>query len=180
MTQSSVAVLTPSLPERSLLLDEARASVVAQTIGVEHLVGVDVSREGSAIIRNRLAADTHADWFLLLDDDDVLDTDYVETLLPHLEDADVVYPWCRVEGSRWSPNRLYRKGALAKGNFIPVTAMIRRSMWESLDGLRPSKGYEDWDLWRRAEAAGARFVCVPEVLWTYRIHGGNTLNNFTS
>lgn len=176
MEGHSVAVLTPTLPERALLLREARASVAAQTVSVEHLVGVDRDREGPSVTRNRLAASRpDADWYLPLDDDDLLDADFVETLLPHLAGADVVYPWCRVEGKDdWTPNRLFTPELLLKANFIPVTALVRAELWREVGGMpEPPEGRvqpgEDWEFWRLCLGAGAVFRCLPEVLWTYRV-----------
>jgi glycosyltransferase involved in cell wall biosynthesis len=177
MTRSSVAVLTPSLPERRSLLEQCRASVAAQTFAVTHLVGVDEAREGPSVIRNRLAAASNTDWLLPLDDDDLIDPDCVETLLAHADGADVVYPWCRVEGSTWSPNRLFRAKTLAKHNYIPVTALVSRDLWETVGGWRVAPHSEDWLFWRDCVAAGARFVCVPEILWTYRIQAAGTSRN---
>jgi glycosyltransferase involved in cell wall biosynthesis len=177
------------LPERQSLLDECRASVAAQTFPVTHLVGVDEAREGPSAIRNRLAAASNTDWLLPLDDDDLLDPDCVEALLAaaYLDGitdkeaaapaADVIYPWCRVEGSTWSPNRLFRAKALAQTNFIPVTALISRAMWEKVGGWRPAPHSEDWIFWRDCLQAGATFTCVPEVLWTYRIRAAGTSRN---
>ncbi len=66
-----IAVLTATLPSRSQLLNECHASVLAQTVPVQHLVWIDHDREGPAAIRNRLAKETGADWLLALDDDDL-------------------------------------------------------------------------------------------------------------
>lgn len=169
----SFAFLTATLPGRESLLDECRASVAAQTVPASHLVGVDASREGPATIRNRLAADTHADWLIPLDDDDVVDPSFLETLLPFLAGGDVVYPWCRVEDfvdglPVWTPNRLFRAESLLRFNFIPVTACVRRSLWEAVGGMPEGVTVEDWRFWLRCLAEGARFVCVPEVRFTYR------------
>lgn len=160
------------------MLDECKAAVAAQTIACEHLVGVDTDREGPSAIRNRLAASTDADWLLPLDDDDLLDPGYLKALQPHLDGADVVYPWCRVEGKPdWTPNRLYRPETLLRGNAIPVTSLIRRELWEQVGGWRRVE-FEDYDFWRRCLGAGARFRCVPEVLWTYRIMESGTSRNY--
>src|SRR5438445_805557 len=104
-----VCVITATLPERASLLEECCASVLAQTVECEHLVGVDEAREGPSVIRNRLAASTDADWLLPLDDDDLLDPTCVERLLAVSDAADVVYPWCRMVGRTdgWVPNKLF-------------------------------------------------------------------------
>lgn len=169
----SFAFLTATLTDRQSLLEECRASVSAQTVAAEHLVGVDVSREGPATIRNRLAADTDADWLIPLDDDDLVDADFVERLTPHLDGADVVYPWCRVKDflpglPPWTPNRLFRAENLLRFNFIPVTAMVSHELWDAVGGMPENVANEDWRFWQRCLAEGARFRCVPEVVWTYR------------
>lgn len=163
-----MSVLTPTLPERSRLLHECKQSVAAQTVPAEHLVVTDTQKEGPGVLRNRLAETACGDWLLPLDDDDVLDPPFLEILLPYTHDFDVVYGWCRVEGIDWTPNRLFRADTLKRYNFIPVTALIRKSLFQRVGGFMDTKP-EDWDLWKRCLEAGARFKCVDEVVWTYRV-----------
>lgn len=183
----SVAVITPTIAERSSLLEDCIASVAAQTVPVEsHRVLEDVDGEGPSIMRNRLAALSTSEWLLPLDDDDTLDPDYVEVMSPHLtDDVDIVYSWCRVDGlADWTPNRLFNAALLLKGNFIPVTACVRRSVWAEVDGwpepperLQPG---EDWEFLKLCLGAGAVFHLVPEVLWTYRIQAGSRNRHLAS
>ena len=168
-------MITPTLPERSELLRECKSSVQVQTVSVRHLVGEDTDREGPSVVRNRLVGSSETDWILPLDDDDTLDPDYVEVIQPHLtDDVDVVYSWCRVEGlPDWTPNRLFNDALLLKGNFIPVTACVRKSLWEEVGGWpeppdRAQPG-EDWEFWKLCLGAGAVFKLVPEVLWVYNV-----------
>lgn len=177
MSESLVTVFTPTITGREHFLVECRASVAAQTLSpLEHLVELDEFRSGPGFISNRVVSKASGKWLVPLGDDDLLDPDFLSMLWPHTANADVVYCWCRVDGSPWCPNRLYRKGTLRDGNYIPATALIRKSLWEKLGGYNVKHKYEDWDFWLRAENEGARFVCVPEVLWTYRQHGGNLFN----
>jgi len=138
---------------------------------------VDYERVGPAMMLNRMlpacsAAD--ADWVAQLADDDLADPHHLELLAEHSEDADIVYSWCRVEGRSFNPNREFDEAALRASNFIPATTMIRTSLCTQLGWRSDSThGFEDWDFWLRALDAGARFVCVPEVSWTYRFHGAN-------
>lgn len=168
-----VCVITPSLPGRASLLEQCKASVAAQTVAVEHLVGVDEAREGPSVIRNRLAASTDADWLLPLDDDDVLDPSCIATLLEHADGADVIYPWCRMIGRTdgWVPNKLFSRVNLFQANYIPITALIRHSLFDVCGGFQ-SVPLEDWVLWQWIELHGGRFRCVPEILWSYRHHAG--------
>lgn len=170
---STVSVLTATLASRASLLTECRASVDAQTHPCEHLVLEDSLREGPQAIRNRLATGSVSDWLLPLDDDDLLDPDCVEVLLAASADADIVYPFCRVEGRDdfYVVNKLWCERSLFLQPFIPVTALVRRDFFVMLGGYR-NVPLEDYDLFKRAVLHGARFVCVPEVVWSYRFIDG--------
>ena len=167
-----IAVVTASLPERVDFRADCMASVAAQTLApVAHVVMVDYERAGPAAMLNRMLPAcfaARADWIAQLADDDL------ELLAAHSADADIVYSWCRVEGRSFNPNREFDAAALRASNYIPATTMIRTRLCTQL-GWRSDAphGFEDWDFWLRALDAGARFVCVPEVSWTYRFHGAN-------
>jgi GT2 family glycosyltransferase len=193
-----VAVLTPSLPERGDLLAEAVESVRAQSLApAVHAIGIDYDDVGIGAMLNGLARGTDAEWLARLDDDDLLKPNHLAVLSARADEADIVYSWCEVapvngetptpsvlgEGG-WVPNQDFDADRLREGNYIPATALVRRSLWEKIGGwLEDGWGFrtprkdpaatEDWDFWLRALDADARFVCVPEVTWTYRYHGGN-------
>lgn len=190
---ASIAVITPSLPTRADKLADACASVSAQTLPASvHLVGVDHARKGSVAVRNELVAAAHGcEWVAFLDDDDVLYPNHLELLhgAATRENADIVYSWCDVTGrAGWNPSRHFDPQALRRGNYIPITCLVRRSTLAELGGFRPYdqwpaelqtfdggtfNGHEDWDLWLRALDAGARFHCVPEPTWRYQLHPGS-------
>lgn len=177
----TVAVITPSLPTRTNQLLRAMLSVTGQThLPDRHLVAVDYQRAGSAAVRNQLvdAADAAGiDWVAPLDDDDWLAPNHLQLLLAASRTADVVYSYCQVTGrDGWNPNRGFDPAALRRGNFIPITTLIRTELWRDLDGWRDSSecehGWEDWDFWVRALDIDATFVCVPETTWVYNFHPG--------
>ena len=196
-----VAVLTPTLPSRPELLAEAVASVNAQSLRpVAHLIGVDHEEMGIGGTLNRLASSADADWLARLDDDDLIDPSHLETLAARTNEADILYSWCRIvprstNGSEppypsvigrsgWTPNQTFDPERLHASNYIPATALIRKSLWHELGGWQragygvagspaSAEGTEDWDFWLRALEAGARFLCIPTVTWSYRYHGGN-------
>lgn len=172
----TVSVLTASLPSRAGMLAECMASVAAQTFApIEHLIGIDHARNGPAIVRSRLLDAASGKWIAVLDDDDVLLPAHLAALISASGLADIVYSFCEVEGRSWSPNREFDPDVLRRSNYIPITALIRADLARDLDGWRidAAHGWEDWDFWLRALDAGARFVCVPQITWRYRFHGGN-------
>lgn len=167
----TVAVITPTLPERHDLLEQAMDSVHRQTVRPnEILVGIDLDGEGPAVIRNRLADQTKAEWLAFLDDDDVWYPHHLETLLGKAHGADVVYPDCEVTGNHpgLTCNADFNREALERGNYIPVTVLIRRAAFNAGGQFNPADRFEDWGLWLRLSRLGARFVHVPVVTWCYR------------
>lgn len=167
----TVAVVTAALAERADWLGEAVASVGAQTRPPDrHLVEVTHTREPEATVLNRLIEAAACDAYLVLCDDDLLLPGCLERCERALESADVVYPYCRVEGrDEWSPNTDPFPG-------LPMTALIRTDLWVKLGGYRPCAEtgvWADTNFYGRALAAGARTVKLPEELWVYRFHGQN-------
>lgn len=170
MSDPLVSVLTPSIPERSQLLLECRASVKAQTAAVlwEHLVRVDEAREGCAVTMNRLADDAEGKWLLPLADDDLLLPGCLESLLARSRDADIIYSPPLVTGNE---DRFWFFQAPPA---IPSCALIRHELWVELGGYDESLvREEDRDLWVKATNAGARFHRVDDPCWVYRQHAGN-------
>lgn len=147
--------------------------MIAAGLAAWHFRAVDHDRDGPGAVRNKLAARTNADWLLPLDDDDLIDADYLDVMLPHCEDADVVYSWCRVEDhgeglEPWSPNRLFTPETLLHYNYIPVTALYSHAIWDRVGGMPAAGEVEDHKFHLRLLAAGARYRCVDQQLWTYR------------
>jgi glycosyltransferase involved in cell wall biosynthesis len=171
-----VWVCTPTLPERTKLLRECQASVVAQTSPVtHHLVFVDRHREGPGTIRNRLAHEVpDGAWITFLDDDDLWKPHHVATLMPHLcsTDWDVVYTLADISGRPgWDPQQeTFDPDRLRRANFIPLCGVAIRAEFFKLIGGFPTEGwlYEDWGMLLGLLDAEARFLCVPERTWTYR------------
>lgn len=175
-----VSAITAAIPSRLDRLAEAAESVRAQTVPVdEHLIGIDYARRGTARVVTQLALAARNEWVATLEDDDLWLPNHVAVLRQgvweHEDHVDILYPYCRVEGRDWSPNAPFDPERLKRENYIPATALIRRSLIADLGGWREGvqHGWEDWDFWLRALAAGARFACVPVVTWIYRFHGGN-------
>lgn len=175
---SEITVVTPITPSRldptpsgEVMVTTALRSVAAQTVAPHtHLTRVDYEKAGAVATRNALVASVDTEWFVPLDDDDILQRPFIATLAPHLKGADVVYGRPYVHGSDWTPYRYsFDARDLRKQNYIPATAIIRRSLWEALGGYADVRD-EIWDFWLRAVDAGARFRHVTETLWVYRFH----------
>jgi Glycosyltransferase like family 2 len=186
-----LSILTPSIPSRARWLEEAKASVDAQTVRpAAHLIHVSPPESpriaGVVNARNALCRMAETAWVGGLDDDDLLLPHHVETIAPYLGLAvDVVYTLAegQTEEGRnvngLSPAELV--GLLEERNVVPSTATVRlEALWGvggwSAQGFDPVTHLygegpvwaEDWHLWLRLARAGARFVCVPVATWRYR------------
>lgn len=179
MSELDVTVIMASLPERVELRAEAIDSIARQTRPPAHVrYQVDVNRRGPVATFNAVAGSVETEWLFPFADDDLMDPEHFEALEGELTGrADIVYSWCRVTGRPEIPQDLYQVPLepierIRQANFIPGAAAIRTSLFRELGGYREPSNlirHEDWDLWLRALNAGARFVCVPRVTWTYRV-----------
>jgi glycosyltransferase involved in cell wall biosynthesis len=172
VTGVDLTLVTVTQPKRRVLLPEMQASVAAQTVlPAAHVVVWDLGAGFEATV-NRAVGMVETDFYCLVDDDDLLLPDHVETLSANLT-ADVVWSWVEVRGRDWNPNSGYVPGLLQNRNYIPSNHAFRTSLFRELDGYRKVAGWADHDLLKRAESAGATFLNVPKVTWVYRFHGEN-------
>lgn len=163
-------VVTVSIPERHELLQEAAASLRAQTIGpVPWLLRIDQPEvfgpHHIATQRNILLKAVETPWIAVLDDDDLFDPEYLEIMADHLDGADVVYSFCRARGhvqSEFDPERLKRE------NYIDGEACIRTEALREVGGYPVNDVAEDIQLWHRLINRQAVFRCVPQELRDHR------------
>ncbi len=172
---AKVAIITPSLPSRSNLLVECKASVSKQDWNGEilHVIGLDEYGEGPSKLRNRLikGLDPSYEWVAFVDDDDKLLPYHIDTLVSNSNGADVVYSDCFEEGftKTWK-TRGFNFDAVRADNYIPITVLFRRSVFEKVGGFPIEPPGEDQWLFLNAASAGARFAYVPRQTWVYRKH----------
>lgn len=167
-----VSVITATIPGRERFLEECKASVTAAGgfVDLEHLVMLDEHREGCSVMCNRMVEQATGDWLFLLADDDLVLPHGIQRLLEASENADVVYSPPLVWGLH-DPWWFFQAPPA-----IPATALIRKSLWDTLGGYDvTAKREEDRKLWTAAVERGYRFVRVDDQpTWIYRLgHGGN-------
>lgn len=202
MTDADVAVVIPTIPGREQLLARARASVDAQRLQPRQVITeYDVNRTGAAATRNRALEKVTTKWVAWLDDDDELLPWHIDALVSTGErtGADLVYSYAQFVGGRdplattldgrlviplgvpfgWAQ----RRHLIERGNFIPVTNLIRTELVRRVGGFPEPHSFptvsesgdcEDYGLLLRLLEAGATFVHEPVVSWRYHFHSSNT------
>jgi len=171
-----IAVLTPSKESRDVLREECRQSVRMQKLppGI-HLLEIDNRGLGPEEICNRMVAglDRGYDWLAFLDDDDIFLPWHLERLAAASEGMDVVYSKSQLDLGY----RDFDAAELRKRNYISVTSLVRRSIFEAVGGFEkftPTVSY-DWSLWLKILDKGGKFRFVPEVTWIYRIQNDSMI-----
>jgi glycosyltransferase involved in cell wall biosynthesis len=137
---------------------------------------VQQSNMGVARARNRGVVEARGELIVFLDADDILEPTFIERTYEALERTNAAYAYtdARTFGPRASlvPIRPFDGNALFEGNFIPVTALLKKSVFLEVGGFDPSwPAHEDHELWARLFVRGHYGVLVPEPLFRYRFHG---------
>lgn len=166
---ADISVVTATIPSRTALLAQAITSVANQTLQpAEHLIAVDLHRNGGGATKNRLIQSARCEWIAILDDDDMLKANHLEVLLENSHGADIVASYAEGPGyTRWY-NVPFDPENLKLGNNVGHNALIKKDLFDRIGMFGDEHGY-DWTFWARAYAAGAKFVVVPTVTWVYRI-----------
>ncbi|AEI39229.1 glycosyltransferase [Paenibacillus mucilaginosus] len=132
------------------------------------------TNQGPAAARNHGASISKGEYILFLDCDDLIDPTYLEKavwVLTKHSHLSFVYPSVQHFGAMndvYLP-RTYNYKALLEDNYIVVSSLMRKRVWSDINGFDTGMGgYEDWDFWIRAGAAGHEGYWWREPLFFYR------------
>ncbi|WP_405210803.1 glycosyltransferase family 2 protein [Dokdonia sp. Asnod2-E02] len=143
---------------------------------------------GLSSARNAGIAISRGDFILPLDADDLIHSDYLQKLLPVIENNDAIeVVSCYSIFFRNTIDNVVntRKptgttiDALLYENMIMATSLYRKESWNRVGGYDESMkdGFEDWDFWISILKDGAEFKIVPEFLFYYRKAAASMLTN---
>lgn len=195
LAQAVQSVFNQTWPAIELVVSEDGGDTQKELVGTlarRAPDGVEVRylsnpRLGRSATGNAALRAATAPYFLFLDDDDLLYADHIETLMRSLTD----HPECRaayapglevvtrvdpargryVEACELRPTGLWRPwdyAALLEDNYIVVSALASRSLYEERGGFDPEvEMLEDWNLWMRY-GFGNAFAYVPKITMLYR------------
>jgi glycosyltransferase involved in cell wall biosynthesis len=141
--------------------------------------GIKVIRQenkGLAGARNAGVNVAQGEYIFPLDADDRMRSGWIEAAIEILDSdpqVGVVYGDTQCFGTetgRWCGGPFDSERLLTR-NYIPCSALYRRSIWEQNNGYQsgmPVQGMEDWDFWLGAHERGWRFAYLPQVFFDYR------------
>lgn len=186
LSSADVTVITATIPPRVGMLEKSLNSVANQTVKpMAHLVEVDLHHTGAAATRDRLLSRVDTEWVAILDDDDELLPEHLETLLNAAEGNDLVYSHFRYSNlpDAGHLERYFNKPwSNEKPHQIAVTWLARTQSLLDIGGF--SEGFdplarnvdetgnrlgEDYWIVLKLVKANARIVHVPKVTWIYHV-----------
>lgn len=134
--------------------------------------------QGLVNARNNGIKIAQGKYICCLDADDTIESTYIEKCIEVLEsqlEIGFVYSLVRIFGDEnkiWY-TRHFEINRLLKYNYISVSAIFRKELWERVGGYNPNMtyGYEDWDFWLSISETGTRGFLIREVLFNHRRHG---------
>lgn len=133
--------------------------------------------QGVSTARNNAAAAAGGKYILFLDADDMLYPDSIARLMARLQNAstDTGYAYGQMEyfdsRSGIFPSQEFDPQALARGNYICATSLIRKDAFDAAGGF--DRGFahrEDWEFYIRLLHKGYRGAFLAESVLRYRKH----------
>lgn len=167
----TVSIIVATFGDRETwdkLAQRAMASVANQTQQPTQLHRVHA--DALHVARNRGVAMSSSDWIIVLDADDELHPNYVESMLKC--DGDVRYP--SVERFYWNgkhdPPSMIRPGkTLLNYSHIIIGAMVRRELFLKVGGFDDWPVWEDWHFWMKCWVAGASIMPCKDAIYQSHI-----------
>jgi glycosyltransferase involved in cell wall biosynthesis len=154
---------------------EVLASLADNVVPISTVVR-SPARGAVASLNDGIAAAEGCDLLCPLDADDRLSSRFLELTSAALATdpgAGLAYGEVRAFGAEtWiEPAAPFELDHLMTGNYVPITALLRRRVYDELgpfDERFDRTGFEDWEFWTRAAAAGVRGVPVEGCWLEYR------------
>jgi glycosyltransferase involved in cell wall biosynthesis len=153
------------------LIDTITAETLMQKGRVIHQKNKGVSNA-----RNTGIEAAQGKFIVCLDSDDYIHPEFLAKTTAAIEtnsNAGVIYCWTQYVGDLTDslrPSELHLFWLLQR-NYITITSLFKKKIWSELGGFDEVMkiGHEDWEFWIRTSLANHKFLCVPEILFYYRI-----------
>lgn len=178
MIRASVLIAS----HRKQFLQRAIDSVMSQTIKRDELqLLVNYSPDPELFLTNwnELCSIAKGEYVCILGDDDTMEHNYLKSCVDALDKsgADIAYTDVYIRSGNGAYLDTYRPpyyimlDTMQDGNKIWSSSVIRRTMWQKVNGYDMSIPYvHDYDFWVRCLKAGAKTQYVPIFGWSHYQH----------
>jgi len=144
--------------------ERAIPSTQGQCVSVLHYHGESLHQA-----RNFAASQVDTEWLCFLDADDELAPGYFEAMDKATGDLRApAVSW--VENGVATEPRCLTDRNIKNWNPCVVGTLIRKSMFERVEGFWDERAYEDWSLFRRAWLLKAKIEHVPDALYIVHVN----------
>jgi hypothetical protein len=136
---------------------------------------VEQQNKGLSAARNAGIKASAGGWIITLDADDKLHPEYIEKTIGRSDIVSTMMQTFGAESKNWRtrlPGNNPTHADLLRENHINCAALFKKDVWTLAGGYDEDMkdGYEDWEFWIRATAAGFSIEIVNEPLFFYRKH----------
>lgn len=172
VARAITSALDQTLPVLEIIVvdDGSSDDTVAVASSFGHPVRV-ISKPngGPASARNLAASVARGDWLAMLDADDWWFPRKNEIQLAHMAGEDIGLSHCRLDHrAERPPDELTFKDLWERNWISNSSVLLRRTIFEQVGGfVEVRRLVEDYNLWLRVSAAGARIVTCPHILLHY-------------
>lgn len=179
--QTRNCVLNQTFPYFEWIIIDDGSDDVAQVAYAQQMVHHDArvhfitkQNEGPAAARNFGVQHATTDFLCFLDADDLIEPTFLETLwLALQQNSDAAWSYADtvtfgVRNFLWK--REFSSTQMKQENLLVVTALVRRSAFEAVEGFDVLGRYynEDWHFWLKLLADGQHPVHIQQYLFWYR------------
>lgn len=139
--------------------------------------------KGLSSARNTGIMNSHGEYIIFLDSDDIMLEGYIEKIVKVAEEtnADIIAPSFQEFGLRQTQIVLMENPTLEDfktGNRIGYCQAIKRSALQEVGGYSPRMtwGYEDMHLTINLLLRGKKLITIQEIFWLYRVKPNSMIN----
>jgi glycosyltransferase involved in cell wall biosynthesis len=178
---NNLAVLTPTMPGRHLMLQKCINSIRNQTVRpYTHLIRINYDGCNAMVNSMRLAkealSDPNIQWLAMFCDDDFYYPNHIESILSVTDNADIIYTGYRtMSPDRPSVivNQPHDPQILRNVTNYITNPVCHRRVLEQTGFWRTDILESDWEYYRKLLDAGYRFRHTGSVSFDYVHHGDN-------
>jgi glycosyltransferase involved in cell wall biosynthesis len=159
--------------------DQTDSIALHWTAKDERFKYLEQENKGLSGARNAGIKICEGEYILPLDADDILDKDYLKTIVPEiLKQPEAAVISCYTKFFHGNTNTIVGELTPTSGtvksllyeNQLVATSLFRKTSWKQIGGYdeRMKNGFEDWEFWISIVKLNKNYIVIPKHLFFYR------------